>query len=365
MIAFIVGTTAELIKIAPVHHELTARGRRCEIWYTGQHVDELAETLADLRLPDPELWLVPRQGARNLVRPADVPRWGLALARTVLRRRRALQARLLADGTPPIVLVHGDTFTAPIGAVVGRLLGARVGHVEAGMRSGNLMHPFPEELNRRVAGRLVDLHFPPTAREARNLRRHRGAVVVTGANTVLDAMREAIEHPVPSDLDLPAEYGIATLHRFELVRNRDQLAAVLAALQRYSRTVPIVMFVGASERDRLREYGLMDLFDDDHFLLREKLSYVAFQPVLAGATFVVTDSGGLQEESAHLGIPCAVHRVHTERPDGEGRSMILTRFSIGALEEFLADHARYRQDSTLDAHRPSAVIADALEALSR
>ena len=79
------------------------------------------------------------------------------------------------------------------------------------------------------------------------------------------------------------------------------------------------------------------------------------QPVLARATFVVTDSGGLQEESAHLGIPCAVHRVHTERLDGEGRSMVLTGFSTVKLEDFLTHYERYRGERTLDAHRPSEV----------
>jgi len=365
MIAFIVGTTAELIKIAPVHHELVARGRATEIWYTGQHVDELADTLADLHLPAPDVWLVPQAGARNLVRPADVPRWLLRVAATVARRRRWLVRRLVSDGRPPIVLVHGDTFTAPIGALVGRLLGARVGHVEAGMRSGSLLHPFPEELNRRVAGRLVDLHFPPTAREAGHLRRHRGAVVTTGANTILDAMREALAEPVREGLDLPDAFGLATLHRFELVRNAELFRTALETLRKHSSTIPIVVFAGASERERMGGYGLLDLFDDEHLLLRDKLSYVAFQPVLARATFVVTDSGGLQEESAHLGIPCAVHRVHTERLDGEGRSMVLTGFSTDKLDDFLTHYERYRGDRTLDAHRPSAVIVDALEALGR
>jgi UDP-N-acetylglucosamine 2-epimerase (non-hydrolysing) len=363
LIACIVGTTAELIKMAPVFHELVGRGHRTEIWYTGQHVDELTPTLEDLGLPAPATWLVPESSARNLARPADVPRWAARLAGTVWRRRRELAQRLRSDGTPPLVLVHGDTFTAPIGALIGRLLGARVGHVEAGMRSGSLVHPFPEELNRRLAGRLVDLHFPPTQAEAHNLRRHRGAVVTTGANTVVDAVRYALDHPGSSTVDLPEGYAVATLHRFELVRDKDMYQEALEALREYSATVPIVYFAGASERERLTQYGLLDLFDGERFRIEDKLSYVAFLPVLAQARFVVTDSGGLQEESAHLGIPCAVHRARTERPRGEGKVMVLTRFSIPRLREFLADHERYRTAGTLEDFRPSSTIADAVEAL--
>jgi UDP-N-acetylglucosamine 2-epimerase (non-hydrolysing) len=363
LIAFIVGTTAELIKIAPVYHELISRGHRTEIWYSGQHVDELAGTLSDLDLPEPQQWLVPFDRARNLARPADVPRWATQLTSTVLRNRKALRRRLRADGTPPVILVHGDTFTAPLGALIGRLLGARVGHVEAGMRSGSLRHPFPEELNRRVAGRIVHVHFPPSPRDAENLRRHRGLVVTTGANTIIDAVRYALEHPRPTSLVLPEEYGLATLHRFELVSREDLYRAALQTLKEYSAKLPIIYFSGASERERLSQYGLLDLFDGVDFRIEDKLSYVAFLPILARARFVVTDSGGLQEESGHLGIPCAVHRTRTERPDGEGRQMVLTGFGTDKLRQFLDDYDRYRGEAALDLYRPSQVIADTIEKL--
>ncbi|GAA4315477.1 UDP-N-acetylglucosamine 2-epimerase [Klenkia terrae] len=362
MIAFIVGTTAELIKVAPVFHELTGRGRSCEIWYTAQHVEELGEALADLSLPAPTEWLVPEDGAGNLARPVDVPRWGARLATTVWRHRARLRDRLRADGRRPVVLVHGDTFTAPLGAVIGRLLGARVGHVEAGMRSHNLRHPFPEEVNRRLAARVVDVHFAPTDVEAENLRGRRGAVVTTGANTVVDAVRYALDRPTPPAVDLPAEYAVATLHRFELVRDEALYRQALEILAEHSATIPVVYFAGASERERLAQYGLLGLFDD-RFRIEDKLSYVHFMPVLAGARFVVTDSGGLQQETSHLGIPAAIHRAHTEILAGEGETMVLTRLQPDRLRAFLADPERYRSPGTMDRYWPSRVIADAVETL--
>jgi UDP-N-acetylglucosamine 2-epimerase (non-hydrolysing) len=364
LIAFIVGTTAELIKMAPVFHELTDRGRNCEIWYTGQHVDELSDALDDLDLPAPAEWLVPESEAKNLARVADVPGWGLRLLRTVLSRRAHLTERLRSDGQPPIVLVHGDTFTAPLGALIGHRLGARVGHVEAGMRSGSLRHPFPEELNRRLAGRIVDIHFAPTETEANNLRGRRGAVVTTGANTVVDAVKYALARPEGPQVELPDEFAVSTLHRFELVRQEDQYREVLEILKGYAEKLPIVYFAGASERERLTSYGLLDLFDGEKFRIEDKLPYVHFLPVLAKAKFVVTDSGGLQQETGHLGIPCAVHRAHTEVMTGEGERFVLTRLDAGRLRGFLDDHERYRAAGTLEEFRPSAVIADALQALT-
>jgi UDP-N-acetylglucosamine 2-epimerase (non-hydrolysing) len=364
LIAFIVGTTAELIKVAGVFHELAGRGRTCEIWYTAQHVDELAETLHDLDLPAPAEWLVPKATATNMARPAQVPGWAARLAGTVWRRRAHLRQRLRSDGTPPVVLVHGDTFTAPLGALIGHALGARVGHVEAGMRSGSLRAPFPEELNRRVAGHLVDIHFAPTETEVRNLRRRRGAVVKTGANTVVDAVRYALARPTRAAVELPEEYAVATLHRFELVRQEALYREVLEILKEYAEKLPIVYFAGASEKERLSQYGLLGLFDGEKFRIEDKLSYINFLPVLAGARFVVTDSGGLQQECGHLGIPCAVHRAYTEVMEGEGERMVLTRLDSDRLRGFLDDYERYRSPGTLDDFRPSAVIGDALDTLS-
>lgn len=364
MIAFIVGTTAELIKIAPVFHELAGpRGRNCEIWYTGQHVEELDGTLRDLELPAPAEWLVPEADAKNLARVADVPGWAARLARTVLRNRARLAERLRSDGQPAIVLVHGDTFTAPLGAYIGRRLGARVGHVEAGERSGSLRHPFPEELNRRTAARVVDVHFASSASQAWNLRHARGAVVVIGANTVVDAVNYALDRPSPPAVDLPEEYAVSTLHRFELVRHEGLYREALEILKEYSEKLPIIYFAGASERERLTEYGLLDMFDGERFRIEDKLSYVRFMPVLAGARFVVTDSGGLQGETAHLGIPVAIHRARAEVMDAEGESWVLTRFDSARLRAFLDDPERYRSVGTRGQVHPSKVIGDTIDLL--
>ena len=360
MIAFIVGTTAELIKIAPVYHELVSRHRSPEIWYTGQHVNELPGVLSDLDLPRPTVWLVPQKGATNLARTAQVPGWMFRMLRTVVTRRRELRARLRSDGNTPIVLVHGDTFTTLFGSVIGRFLGAKVGHIEAGLRSGHLLHPFPEEINRKVTARLAHVHFAPGEVEARNLAGRRG-VVVTGGNTVIDAVQQALAKGADGLVaDLPAGYGVATLHRFELVRDKQLYAAALSELRKAASTAPIVYFAGASEKARLAEYGLETIFDDE-FLLRDKLRYVEFLPVLSAAQFVVTDSGGVQEECAHLGIPCAVHRVKTERHQGLGENVLLTGMDTQKLADFLNHVDDYRVQDVVTTARPSVVVVDTIE----
>jgi UDP-N-acetylglucosamine 2-epimerase (non-hydrolysing) len=359
LIAFIVGTTAELIKIAPVVHELRAKGAQPEIWFTAQHTTEVPDTLADLGLPDPQVWLAAPSGT-GLTSPKQVPGWAWRIARRTVRARADLRDRLGSDGHPGLVVVHGDTFTTLYGSIIGRLLGARVSHVEAGTRSGSLLSPLPEEANRRLAAHLVDLHFAPTQREVDNLSRSRGVVVNTQANTVIDAIRLAMDR---TDEAARSGVGVVTLHRFELLQRPEKFAEVLTALQRYSQKLPLLYLAGGPERERIAQGGLDRLFDDERFQLRPKARYLEFLPILARAELVVTDSGGLQEECAYLGVPCAIHRERTERHQGLGENIVLTGMQVPALESFLDDYQSYRRPSALERFHPSRTIADTLQVL--
>ncbi|HVK22956.1 MAG TPA: UDP-N-acetylglucosamine 2-epimerase [Actinokineospora sp.] len=362
MISFLVGTTAELIKIAPVYHAVKAAGTRPKLWFTAQHVDEVDDVLSDLDMHEPDVWLVPKAKAHNLETPAQVPGWALTVARNAWRRRAELRAQLTEDGKPPLVIVHGDTFTTPGGAFIGkRFLGARVAHVEAGCRSGSLLSPLPEEINRKIAAKIVDLHFAPSAREAHNLRKARGAVIDTGANTAIDAMRLAIDG-TPADDDLPEDYGLATLHRFELLSRPDVYRDAMNALKEKSAEIPIVYFAGAHERERMERAGIGDIFDD-RFILRPKTRYLKFLPLVARAKFVVTDSGGLGAECFYLGKPCAIHRERTESPQHIGETVVLTGMRKADLDDFLATYKDRVGTSMLDEFHPTQIIIDTLRTL--
>lgn len=360
MIAFVVGTTAELIKIAPVFRAVEKSGGSCEVWFTGYHVHGIPEMLRRLGLPEPARWLGRGVAGRNLERPRDVPRWFVDVLRASLRGHLAMRRDLVSDGRSPLVVVHGDTFTTVLGSVLGRTLGVPVAHVEAGLRSGSLRSPFPEEINRRVAGRLVRLHFAPTPREVANLRDHRGHVVLTGANTIVDSLALLRSEQPPGDM--PDRYGVATLHRFELLQDPAAFAAALEVLREGGERTPIFFYAGAPEQERLERFGLRRLFDGHRLVLRDKVPYPDFLPVLAGAAFVVTDSGGLQEECAYLGLPCAVHRERTERHQGLGENVVLSGMDLGIIRHFLQDPEVLRRQSTLGVHRPTERIVDALRA---
>ena len=360
-IAFVAGTTAEVIKLAPVMGELGERGVMYRLWSTDQHVSGMQETLENLSLRQPDRHLVSPGRRRHVARSSQVPTWVASVLLGALRQRRSLRTDLTAGATEPIVVVHGDTFTTVLGALIGRLLGARVAHVEAGMRSGNLRHPFPEELNRRIVARLATLHYAPTAREVANLGRERapGTILDTGANTAVDALRTMLER-APEEPDLPEVFGLVTLHRFELVSDAKAFRAILEALSASATPArPLLMVAGQAERAKIGELGLEGLFGE-HFRLLGKRPYAEFLPLLRAASFVVTDSGGLQQECAVLGKPCAVHRQRTESHQGLGENVVLTGLDTGVVRRFIADWESYRRPSTLDLFHPSRLVAISL-----
>lgn len=360
MIVFVAGTTAELIKLSPVMTQLTQRGVPFELWSTSQHVTGVDESLADLGVRAPDRYLLPERHRKHIVASLQVPGWMLRLGLSSLRRRKELRDVLRSDGDRGTVVVHGDTFSTVLGALLGRFLGARVAHVEAGLRSGHLLNPLPEEMNRRVVGKLATLHFAPTPREVENLRASKapGDYVLTGANTVVDALH-SVDTSRLEGAALPDHFGLVTLHRFELLRDGDHFRELLGVLSRRAADHPLVMVLGHAEHARIDELGLNGLFHDT-FTHIDKRPYAKFLPILARADFVVTDSGGLQEECATLGLPCLVHRERTERHQGLGENVVLDGMDLGTLDRFLTDWRDYRRPPQVLEQSPSAIIAERL-----
>ncbi|MBV9820231.1 MAG: UDP-N-acetylglucosamine 2-epimerase [Solirubrobacterales bacterium] len=362
MIAIVYGTTGELIKLAPLVIELRRRESQPLMLCSGQQVSQIPGFQRDLGLPPVDLWLATGSGGADLDRKSEIPGWATQVAVTVARRRGALCRSLHADDRAPFLLVHGDTMTTVLGALTGRMLGVPVGHVEAGLRSGDWRNPFPEEINRRLAARLVDVHFAPGARAVANLRREGagGDIVDTRQNTIRDAVDLVDASRVPA-LTIPEEpFGLVSLHRFELIERPAQLRALLELLHAHSRRQPL-LFVDHSTTTAVidRSRNLRALFDD-RFRRIPRQPYLQFIALLRRSEFLVSDSGGSQEECAFLGLPCVIHRAVSERDTGIGSSVLLSRLNLDAVADFLADPQRWRARVADPGDRPSARIADEL-----
>ncbi|MGB2952858.1 MAG: UDP-N-acetylglucosamine 2-epimerase (non-hydrolyzing) [Gaiellaceae bacterium] len=305
------GTRPEAIKLAPVIRELEQRQETFEsrVCVTGQHralLDQMLD-LFGIR-PDYDLAVMSHDQS-----PTDVTLGVLAGLRHVLAREE-----------PDWVLVQGDTTTTMAGGLGAFHHGCRVAHVEAGLRTFDQRDPWPEEMNRRVAGVIADLHFAPTAASADNLYREgvsRDRLYVTG-NTVIDALRLVSAIPFEPGGTVLAEIPlegkrvvVATMHRRETSRQAlGELCGALIAIAGRHEDVQIVCpvhpnpSVGHTVRDLLS--GIKNI------TLVAPLDYQPMIWLLKRSHFVITDSGGLQEEATAIGKPVLVIREKTERLEG-------------------------------------------------
>lgn len=360
MIGVVYGTTGELIKIAPLLRSLAATGQPAFTMTTAQQVEQLPAFLEDLGLPPADVHLARGAGGRDLRTKAQIPGWGARVGTSVIRRHRPLSARLRSDGRPPVVLVHGDTMTTLLGALIGRSLGATVGHVEAGLRSGDWRNPFPEEINRRAAARVATLHFAPGAKAVENLRREGvpGRIVDTRENTVKDAL--ALAAATDPGIPVPAEpFGLVSLHRFELIERPEAFAAILDILRAHSQRQPL-LFIDHSTTAAAIAAHRFERYFDDSFRRVPRLRHAPFVSLLRRSDFLVTDSGGSQEECFFLGHPCFVHRAVTERDEGLGANVVLSGMRLEALSDFLAAPSRYRLAPQSSKTSPTAIIHEEL-----
>lgn len=349
MIVFCYGTTAEAIKLGPVMRRLDARGVPYRQWVTLQQAGTVLEALAGLGIPEPDEVIVCGRGGRPLHGTLDVVVWIGRIAGWALRNRRRLRGRRGHD----VVVVHGDTMTSVVGALLARATHMDSAHVEAGLRSGDWRHPFPEELDRRIVGRLATVHYAPDDIAAGHLPGR--DVVITHGNTVMDAIRDRVRSAPGRDGE--ERYGVVLLHRFEFLGNGALVRRTLDTIVRHA-PERVVMVVDDLARHSLA--AVLPGLPDDRVRVVDKMPHGAFAELVAGAAFIVTDSGGVQEEAAMLGVPTLVHRRATERTEGLGANVLLSGWDVEVLRDFLGDVDALRTAPKDDGVSPSQIVVDDL-----
>jgi UDP-N-acetylglucosamine 2-epimerase (non-hydrolysing) len=309
---FVFGTRPEAIKLAPLVRELTARpGFDCRICVTGQHRDMVAPVL--------DLFDLSAEWNLDLMRPDQDLAWltGAALAGV---------SEVLDAFRPDRVLVQGDTTSALAGALAALYRRVPVAHVEAGLRTGDIYRPWPEEANRKLVTHIADLHFAPTVRARDNLLREGIAadhILVTG-NTGIDALlwvAELVERRAELRAHVEAMLEgrcdgrrliLMTGHRRESFDGG--LARVFAAMARIAERPDVAIVFPMHPNPNVRR-ALAPLLRHDNVLRIEPVDYPDLVLLLKRCYFVVTDSGGIQEEAPSLGKPVLVTREVTERPE--------------------------------------------------
>lgn len=310
----IFGTRPEAVKMAPVIQALKAAGGiESRVCVTAQHREMLDQVLDVFQIkPDIDL---------NLM----LPNQSLAeLTASIIKNLDPV----LADEHPDWVLVQGDTTTVMAASLVAFYRGILVGHVEAGLRTGDKRQPFPEEINRRIAGVTADLHFAPTRHSRENLLREGvedARILVTG-NPAIDALRQIIKMPEPQQVstwlqEWEIKNGrrrliLVTAHRRENIGKplENICLAINSLVQHYGDDVRIVYPVHLNPN--ILEPVTALLGQNPGVVLLPPLDYLSLVHLMKAATLILTDSGGIQEEATGLGKPALVLRDKTERPEG-------------------------------------------------
>jgi len=307
LIHLIAAARPNFMKIAPLYHAL-----KSEHWatplivHTGQHYDlNMSDVFfKDLRLPGPDVHLGVGSGTH-----AD--QTGLMMM---------AYEKVLLEKRPDLVVVVGDVNSTMAATLAAVKLGIKVGHLEAGLRSFD--RSMPEEINRLVTDTLADILWTPSADADQNLIKegvspdkiHRVGNIMIDS---LEMLRDRIQKQcIYRDFGLdPGGYGLVTLHRPCNVDDSEILSTICHILSRISNRISLIFPIHPRTRKNLEQNGLMSFLNNKNGLfLLEPLSYILFMNLVFNCRFAVTDSGGIQEETTYLGIPCLTMRPNTERP---------------------------------------------------
>ena len=325
------GTRPEAIKVAPVIKALEADDRFESIAVsTGQHKEMLEQvnTMFGIK-PAYDLGLMkPGQGLNEIV-----------------SRALAGLDEIISEVQPDVIISQGDTSTAMAAAMAGFHRGVKIVHLEAGLRTGDIFSPFPEEANRKIIGQVASLHLAPTEGSLENLRveNFRSKDIVVTGNTVIDALLEAagwdttfadpkLQGAAASDKRMV----VVTTHRRE---NLDAMKEIGGAVQDLAKAYPEIYFaLPLHLNPAVRQAVLPEVENLDNVIITDPLPYDQFTKLQGRATIILTDSGGVQEEAPSLGKPVLVMRQNTERPEavvagtvklvGTNRSLIVAEAKL-------------------------------------
>jgi UDP-N-acetylglucosamine 2-epimerase (non-hydrolysing) len=349
----VVGARPNFMKMAPIIAAINRRSNEVSqtLVHTGQHYDEAMSAVffGDLRMPEPDICLETRSGT---------PTGQMA-------RIMPLFEEVLIARQPDWVVVVGDVNSTIACALVASKLNVRVAHVEAGLRSFD--RTMPEEINRLLTDQIADLLLTPSADADANLLREGIPIdrIARVGNVMIDTLFQQIERARNStaldELELrPREFATLTLHRPSNVDDPEALRRILYAIGAIARELPVVFPAHPRTRARMREFGL-----DAPAGVRviAPLGYLDFLQLWSNARLALTDSGGLQEETTALGVPCLTLRENTERPitieQGSNRLVGSDPARIvGAAREILSGGTSYamRSPELWDGHAADRIV---------
>ena len=323
--------------------------------FSGQHQDTIANLRENFGVKKPDVILHKGTDVNSIPKMLF---WLIKVITVSLFRGR----KIWQYDRKGVVLNHGDTFSTLLGSLLAKIYGHKNAHVESGLRSHNIFHPFPEELTRLAVFALSDIYFAPGDWAIHNLEKYSGTKVDTVGNTLYDSLTMVEQQVTANNVYIPdSPYAIVSLHRFENLYRLEKLEQLVDLILILAQKTHSIFILHSPTHRRLRQSGLLrKLESSPNISLRQRYDYKSFVHLIKGAEFVVTDGGSNQEECYYLGKPCLLLRKATERQEGIGKNVAISDYDTEIIEHFANNYATYKIDRPRLEVTPSETIVDTL-----
>jgi len=366
MIHIMIGTKGQLTKMAPIFKELDNRNIEYNFIRTGQHTKIIDVLIEKYNLKQPDYAITKREA--DLKNIFECVIWMIkCLVLGFIHRKE-----MFKNDKGGIVLIHGDTESTLISAILCKLSGMKVGHVEAGLRSFDIWNPFPEELIRRITSYFSDYMFCPNQWSIDNLKKHKSEKINTYHNTVFDTVKLVL-NKIPEIKPPKEKYVIFGIHRKESLYNNKNFKKLILILLELSQHFKIIFIMHGNTKHKLKTtwtedilpvcmvekilYNYLKVYNIEY---KEYYDHISFMHLVKNSEFVATDGGSLQEETYMLNKPYLILRYKTERIEGLDETAYLSELNMNKVEQFIQSYKNFTRKLSIDNVKPSKIIVDYL-----
>ena len=343
---FIIGTRAQLIKVAPILREFEKQEIPTKFILTGQHNDTMDDIIEEFGIKTPAIPLIKNKEHSSIL---DLLLW--------LPHIFFLIIHTLKQYKKSNIFVHGDTLTTLMSTLAAKLTGHSVIHLESGLTSKTLFNPFPEEIIRRIVFRCTDVACCPSEQDVQHMKKYpKAKILYTCGNTILDSI---ICLKIGKNIEQKPNTILVSLHRFHNIYNKERLQSIVEMLITLSEKYTINFVLHPATQKKLSQYGLLEILKNNRINLLPRMVYQKFLNLALSNEIVITDGGSNQEELAYFGHPTIILRKTTERQDGIGKNAILINEPKNIIKFIISKEYIILEKEKLNlTSSPSEVIAN-------
>lgn len=349
----LIGTKAELIKMAGILKEFDKRKIKYNFIHTGQHTKTGFELIKIFQLKHPDFWITQRK--EDLKTPIEALMW---VAKCVILGK---MLRIFKRGD--MIIVHGDTESTLIGTILAKLTGCKLCHVEGGLRSFDIFDPFSEEIVRRITDRFSQYIFCTSEWSCSNLKKEKSKADIYNikSNTVNDAIALAISKTKPKNIP-KGKFAILMLHRKETLYNKKRLETGIKIIKKITDKIKTVFILSKNSEHVLKKIGFYEkIKKHPNIIIRDYYDYASFLHLVDRSEFLAADSGGIQEETYALNKPYLILRKKTERKEGLGETAFVSNLEMNKVDYFLKNYKSFKRKKKWKMQSPSKIIVDKIQ----